>query len=178
MKRFFQIATRTLSGCLFIFVACLLAWSYHAPHSVRCSQASGEIQVLTDRGILQIDLVRGDTEDRGFEWDAHRRSAAWGRAVLEMWKPKAGFGKLWADLGFASWPYDRHLHGLLSPSLPGRAILLPLWFLALVVVSPVLIEVIVVLTRRRSNKPDAANPAITLRFHAGSQWRGVADPFR
>jgi hypothetical protein len=28
------------------------------------------------------------------------------------------------------------------------------------------------------NKPDAANPAMALWFHAGRQWRGVADPER
>jgi hypothetical protein len=28
------------------------------------------------------------------------------------------------------------------------------------------------------NKPDAANPAIAFVFHAGCQWRGVADPGR
>jgi hypothetical protein len=28
------------------------------------------------------------------------------------------------------------------------------------------------------NKPDAANSAIALSFHAGRQWRGVADPCR
>ena len=30
----------------------------------------------------------------------------------------------------------------------------------------------------RTNKPDAANPAIASRFHSGHQWRGVADPER
>ena len=29
-----------------------------------------------------------------------------------------------------------------------------------------------------SNKPDPANPAMTLQLHAESQWRGVADPER
>ena len=28
------------------------------------------------------------------------------------------------------------------------------------------------------NKPDAANPAVASRFHAGPHWRGVADPGR
>jgi hypothetical protein len=27
----------------------------------------------------------------------------------------------------------------------------------------------------RPNKPDAADPAITVQTHAGHQWRGVAD---
>ena len=30
----------------------------------------------------------------------------------------------------------------------------------------------------RHNKLDAANPAIASQFHAGRQWRGVADPDR
>src|SRR6266536_2590264 len=107
MKRFFLIASRILSSCLFVFVACVWAWSYHAPHSLLYSQASGEVQALTDRGILQVDLVRGDTEDRSFEWDAHRRSAGWGREELALFKPEAGFGRLLADFGFASWSYDR-----------------------------------------------------------------------
>jgi hypothetical protein len=28
---------------------------------------------------------------------------------------------------------------------------------------------------RLANKPDAANPAMTLQLHTGSQWRRVAD---
>jgi hypothetical protein len=31
------------------------------------------------------------------------------------------------------------------------------------------------LSAQRANKPDAANPAMTLQQHIGSQWRGVAD---
>jgi hypothetical protein len=31
---------------------------------------------------------------------------------------------------------------------------------------------------KKPNKPDPANPAMASRFHAGHQWRGVADPGR
>ena len=107
--------------------------------------------MLTDKGILQLDLVKGDTEDRGFEWDAHRRSAGWGRAEPNMFKPQSGLGRLLADFGFASWSYDRVIDGFFSPALPGRIVFRPLWFLAVVVLAPAL-GFLVVLTGRRSAK--------------------------
>ena len=33
-------------------------------------------------------------------------------------------------------------------------------------------------SKSEPNKPDPANPAIASPFHAGCQWRGVADPGR
>ena len=152
MKHIFHIALRIISGFLFVFVACIWAWSYHAPHSLKYSRACGEIRVLADRGIFQVDLVCGDTEDRGFAWDDYRRSASWGRTTLDTFKPKAGFGHFLAKFGFASWSYSRHLNGFLSPGLPGRVVFLPLWLLALVAILPALIELVVILTSRWSNK--------------------------
>ena len=149
MKRFLQNPTWMLSGCLFAFVACVWAWSYLAPHSLRYGWASGEIQVLTDKGIFQVDVVRGDTKARGFEWDSHRRSVAWGREDLDMFKPKAGIGKLLADLGFASRSYDRIIQWL-DPTLPGRVVFIPIWFCALVVVLPLFIQLVIAPGRRRS----------------------------
>ena len=72
----------------------------------------------------------------------------WGRALLDLEKPKNGFAGLLADFGFASWSYDRDL-SFVDSALPGRAVFMPLWFLALIVVLPALIELIVVLMRRR-----------------------------
>lgn len=135
MKRTLQLGLLIVSGSLLLLVAAVWAWSFRAPHSLRYSRACGEFQLLIDRGLIQIDLVRGDTEDRGFEWDSHRRSAGWGRAELEMFMPKVGIGKFFADFGFATWSYTRSLQMIFGPNLPGRVFFFPFWFLALFPIS-------------------------------------------
>ncbi len=119
-----------LAVLLLLLVAGLWLASYRAPHSLRYTRACGEIQVLADRGIVQVDLVWGDTGDRGFEWDAHHRSASWGRTSLDTFRPRQGFGKIPGDLGFASWSYERHFGSIFS-GLPGRVVFFPFSFVIL-----------------------------------------------
>ncbi len=109
-----------------LVLAALWAISYDATHSLRYSREAGEVQLLVDRGLLQIDFVQGDTTDRGFEWEAHRRSASWGRTSLKTFKPDAGPGRLLADLGFGGWAY-----GIFGRGLEGRVLFVPFWFVIL-----------------------------------------------
>jgi hypothetical protein len=153
-----------MTVCLFAFVTCIWAWSYHARHSLQYGWANGYVLVVADRGIVQIYLVGRDTkadagrvpgffyhpnigfEERGFEWDAHRRYADTGRECLNMWKPKAGFAGFLADYGLASWSYHFGV-GLVmvdGPSCLGRQIFMPFWLLALLVTLPALIKPVVV----------------------------------
>jgi hypothetical protein len=107
--------------------------------------------LLADKGIIQIDLVRGDTEDRGLERDGYPRSASWGKAELDMFKPTAGFGSFLANAGFASSSYERTVR-MFGPPLPGRVVFIPFWFLALVVTfSAVVLQWVFVLSRRWAN---------------------------
>jgi hypothetical protein len=131
MKRILHSTSLLVSGGLVILITCLWAWSYHAPHSLLFSHACGEVECLTDRGIIQVNLVWGDTECRGVSWDSHQRSAGWGRAELDLFGPEAGIGRLFADIGFATWSYTRTLQMFFGPSLPGRVFFFPFWFVML-----------------------------------------------
>jgi hypothetical protein len=61
MKRILHSTSLVVSGGLVILITCLWAWSYHAPLSLLFSHACGEVECLTDRGIVQVDLVWGCT---------------------------------------------------------------------------------------------------------------------
>ena len=159
MKRSLQIVLLIVSGVLTIFIAGLWAWSYSAPHSLRYSRACGEIQAVTDRGIIQLDLILGDTKARGLEWDSHRRCVGWGRAELDMFRPKSGFAMPWADLGFATWSYTRSLQMFFGPNLPARVFFFPFWSVMLL---PGCFCVWLLTLRRRSSVKTASGHSCTI----------------
>ncbi len=131
MKQFLAPITVLLPAFLFFSVAALWTLSYQSMHSVRYGRSVGEIRLLWDKGILQVDVVQGDTKNPGFEWDAHRRAASGGRATLNMFKPKAGPGRFFADLGFAQWTYSLYVGGWFSEGHTGLVVFFPFWFVIL-----------------------------------------------
>ena len=131
MKNFLGPVALVFSAFVFFGVAALWTLSYQGMHSVLVSARVGDIRVLWDKGIVQVDVVRGDTQESSFEWDAHRRSASGGRATLNMFKPRAGVGRFFADLGFAQWSYSRYVGGWFSEGHPGWVVFCPFWFVIL-----------------------------------------------
>ncbi|KAF0179491.1 MAG: hypothetical protein FD161_1331 [Limisphaerales bacterium] len=110
------------------------------------------------QGIIQIDLVWGDTEDRGFEWDSHLRLSGLARENLGMFKPKHGIRGVLASVGFETHSYDRML-GFLGPSLPSQVVFLPFWFLSLSCGSLLLLQVM-----RRVHGEDTSVKPVTAKL--------------
>src|SRR5215472_14630033 len=110
----------------------LLLASCARTFSVRLSRPEGELFILFDRALVQIDAVRGDTTDSGWKLNDYRRSGQWGWGELNM------FVRSWLrSAGFGGWSYTRDIGGgLIWPppkaSLPGYVVFFPLWPLAIV----------------------------------------------
>jgi 4-amino-4-deoxy-L-arabinose transferase-like glycosyltransferase len=114
---------------LVLCVATCVAWltSYQRTLSLRWSRPKVEWELHLDSGLLQVDHVVGDTEDRGWASNDFTREAAWGRSELEMFREHGvTIAALMGRLGFGSWRYQRSIH-FLGASFPGRVTFIPLW---------------------------------------------------
>jgi hypothetical protein len=134
MKRFWRWVFNgivALSAGLCIGSLVVWAASWHIAHSIRYSSCIGEIFVLTERGLVQVDVVQGDTEDRGVSVDDYRRSGDWGWYTLRIFGPRAGLPRYLCALGFWGEEYIRDIgNDFLSPpsaQLKALQFFFPIW---------------------------------------------------
>src|SRR6476660_4607340 len=45
--------------------------------------------VILDNGLVQVDLVRGDTKERGVKWNDYDRAISWGCKQLDLAGPRS-----------------------------------------------------------------------------------------
>ena len=146
---------RLMTACTVMFFCCIWVWSHYAKHSLFYGWPNGNISVVIDKGIVQFQLNRRNSEDdvrhannflydprtgfkSGFEWDEYRRHATSGRGALNAWGPKTGLAGLLANYGFASWSLTWGQALSFGSSFKSRVIIAPIWFLALMAVLPVI----------------------------------------
>src|SRR5580704_6295328 len=124
-----------VSLLLFATTNVLWATTWRNPHSVRYSSPRCEVFVLTERGLVQVDVVRGDTTDRGWAFDDFRRFGDWGWYTVKMFGPTTGWGALLTPVGFGGWSHTRDIGygfwGARRARLPAYELFFPLWFLIL-----------------------------------------------
>jgi hypothetical protein len=132
---------------LLLCVAALVLWlaSYAKTFSVRFSRPEGELFVLFDRGLVQIDAVRGDTTDSGWGFNDFRRMAGWGWDELNMFAPHASWFR---SAGFGGESYSRNIGTGFWPmvSLPACVLFFPLWA---VVIASLPLPIMWAIRRRR-----------------------------
>ena len=140
---------------VFLITATLWIESHRRTRSVRYSHPRFECFVLVDRGLLQVDLLNGDSEDRGLAWDDYRRMAAYGHDSFNA------FGRPpWNRFGFGTRAYGRIVDGgfMIGPKIPGRDFFVPLWFVALATAPAPLLWL---KGRRRRKRREAGNLCVS-----------------
>ena len=147
------LAAVSVGVCL--ITATLWIESYRQTRSVRYSHHRFECLILIDRGLLQADLLAGDSGDRGLAWDDYRRMAAYGRDTLNAFcRPP------WNRFGFGTRTYARSVGGgfMRGPQIPGRAVFVPLWFVAVATAPAPLLWL---KGRRRRKRREAGNLCVS-----------------
>jgi hypothetical protein len=155
-------------------VGSLAVWaaSWQNAHSIRYSSSVGEIFVLTEGGLVQVDVVRGDTEDRGVSVDDYRRFGDWGWYTLRIFGPRAGLPRYLCALGFWGEEYTRDIGGdfLPPPSAQLRALqfFFPIWVATAI---SLIVPIALLFVRYRSVRRNRADHCV----HCGYDLRATPD---
>jgi hypothetical protein len=142
-RRLFNLlAALSLVLCVASLISC--AGSYHRAYSIRYAAPSATLLCVLDKGLIQIDLVHGDTKERGLEWNDYDREVSWGRKELNFYGPPT----ILTRLGFGAWRYRLHVGSLRF--LRANKVFIPVWCLgAMTILSPAIWTYWVVRRARR-----------------------------